>query len=85
MKLDPRIKIRPLDCFDTDIAKQFIGKTVYCTDIASYFTDLKYCRKGKLLSIDEDAEYVYGVLANGLDGLFLYILPVEWTKKENDN
>lgn len=82
MKLDPRITMRPLDCFDIELAKHYIGKTVYCADVASYFTDLKYYKKGKLLSIDEDAEYAYGVLAGGLDGLFLYILPVEWTKEE---
>lgn len=31
MKIDPRIKKdkRPLSCFDTDAAKEFIGKACY--------------------------------------------------------
>lgn len=82
MKVDPRITEGPLDCFDTEIAEQFIGKIVYYTNIASCLTDLKYCKKGKLLSIDEDAEYAYGVLGDGLDGLFLYIVPEEWVKEK---
>lgn len=82
MKLSPRITEGPLDCFDTEIAEQFIGTTVYCTDIVNYFTDLKHCRKGKLLNIDEDSEFAYEVQVGEVVGLFLYIVPEEWVKEE---
>ena len=42
MKLDKRIKEgkRPLDCFDTDVAKQFIGKKGYFADNNYAFIDI---------------------------------------------
>lgn len=82
MKLDSRITEGPLDCFDTEIAEQYIGKTVYCTNIASYLIDLKHCKKGKFLSIDEDNEYAYEVRVGEFVGLYLYIIPEEWVKEE---
>lgn len=58
MKLDRRIieGKRPLDCFDVDTARQFIGKKGYFGLHTSQFMDLDLCPKcvvDELKKIDE--------------------------------
>ena len=59
MELDKRIKEgkRPLDCFDVDIAKQFIGHEGYFCDHRSGFTNIYNLVKDVLRDITPDDNY----------------------------
>ena len=64
MKLDKRIKEgkRPLDCFDTDVAKQFIGKKGLFGTYDSQFANLDRCPKclvDELKSVDDYDDYPF--------------------------
>lgn len=84
MELDKRIKKgkRPLNCFDTDIAKEYVGKECYFTSKLSNFENLSRIPKAILHNIDDSPIpfHCYG------DGDVLcddcYILPCEWVKEE---
>lgn len=83
MELDSRIKEgkKPLDCFDTDIAKEYVGKECYFTSRLSNFENLSRISKAILHHIDDSPIpfHCYG------DGDVLcddcYILPCEWVKE----
>ena len=59
MKLDNRILEgkKPLDCFDVDIAKQFIGKKGYFCDHRSGFTNISNLVEDVLRDITPDDNY----------------------------
>ena len=81
MKLDSRIieGKRPLDCFDVDIAKQFIGHEGYFCDHRSGFTNIYNLVKDVLRDITPDDNYceVYKTNCTSWE----YFLPEEWIKK----
>lgn len=63
MKLDPRIykDKKPLDCFDIQKAKKFIGAKGYFSPYIDYFGDLKLTHYGTLLDIDDKSTTPYGI------------------------
>lgn len=83
MKLDSRIKDgkKPLDCFDTEIAKQFIGKKGLFGVHKSQFMNLDTCPKcvneilNKIDNYDECSFVTSGNYA------YMYFLPEEWVKE----
>ena len=84
MKLDPRIieGKKPLDCFDVDIARQFIGKKGYFGTHTSQFMDLDLCPKcvvDELKKIDECDDSPF-ISAGGC--CYCYFLPAAWVKPE---
>lgn len=81
MKLDSRIKEEPFTMFDTDKAKEFIGKKGFFTDSLENFSDLNY----------NASQIGYGTLRKVLDlspqpfcinrtYKFKYFLPEEFTE-----
>lgn len=81
MKLDKRIieDKKPLDCFDTDVAKQFIGKKGYFADNNYAFIDITsddypICY-GTLTSVDEFQRIAF---YDNFDVRHYYFLPEEW-------
>ena len=80
MKLDKRIieGKKPLDCFDTDVAKQFIGKKGLFGTYDSQFANLDICPKclvGELKSVVDYDDYPFITSRNHGYRLFL---PEEW-------
>lgn len=82
MELDSRILDgkRPLDCFDTEQAKQFIGKNGYFNDHISGFADISDLKEDVLREIiPDDPDYeVYKASCTR----WQHFLPVEWVKPE---
>lgn len=83
MNLDPRIikGKKPLGCFDTEIAKQFIGKKGFFSTYDSQFMNLDTCPKcyvGELKSVDDYDDYPFITCRNYSYRLFL---PAEWVKE----
>ena len=86
MKLDKRIKEgkRPLNCFDTEQAKQFIGKKCYFSDDARDFMNLDKADGDTLFYVAElqniwtAEEYCFADNSND----YRFILPFEWVKPE---
>ena len=86
MELDKRIikGKRPLNCFDTEQAKQFIGKKCYFSDDARDFMNLDKADGDTLFYVAElqniwtAEEYCFA--DNSYD--WRYILPLEWVTEE---
>lgn len=86
MELDKRIKEgkRPLNCFDTEQAKQFIGKKCYFSDDARDFMNLDKADGDTLFYVAElqniwtAEEYCFADNSND----YRFILPFEWAKPE---
>ena len=78
MELDKRIKEgkKPLDCFDTEIAKQFIGKKGYFSNSLSWYSVLKSTWYGTLNEIESQQEECF--FDSESDGYFQYFLPEDW-------
>ena len=99
MELDKRIKEgkRPLTCFDTEQAKQFIGKECYFSDQICTFSKLldayshvtanllvsreKYLYVGELLTVSDSDESCYEAGINGEAEWFQFCIPCEWVKE----
>lgn len=85
MELDSRILPGKtyLDCFDTEIAKQFIGKECYFTTVSSRFKNLNDLRKATLTNISEDYDACYGSDEIGIHkwDYAPFIIPCEWVKE----
>ena len=81
MELDKRIieGKKPLDCFDTEIAKQFIGKKGYFTNSLGRYLVLKNTWNGTLDEIQSDLEQCFYDCES--EGYFQYFLPAEWVKE----
>ena len=86
MELDKRIieGKRPLNCFDTEQAKQFIGKKCYFSDDARDFMNLDKADGDTLFYVAElqniwtAEEYCFADNSND----YRFILPLEWVKPE---
>ena len=86
MELDKRIKEgkRPLNCFDTEQAKQFIGKKCYFSDDARDFMNLDKADGDSMFYVAElqniwtAEEYCFADNSND----WCFILPLEWVKPE---
>jgi hypothetical protein len=86
MELDKRIKEgkRPLTCFDTEQAKQFIGKKCYFSDDARDFMNLDKADGDTLFYVAElqnirtAEEYCFADNSND----YRFILPLEWVGEE---
>ena len=86
MELDKRIKEgkRPLNCFDTEQAKQFIGKKCYFSDDARDFMNLDKADGDTLFYVAElqniwtAEEYCFADNSND----WRFILPCEWVEEE---
>lgn len=82
MELDSRILEgkKPLDCFDVDIAKQFIGKKGYFSNSLGWYSVLKRTWNGTLDDIESQKEQCFYDCES--EGYFHYFLPAEWVKSE---
>ena len=86
MELDKRIKEgkKPLNCFDTEQAKQFIGKKCYFSDDARDFMNLDKADGDTLFYVAElqniwtAEEYCFADNSND----WRFILPLEWVREE---
>lgn len=83
MELDSRILPGKtyLDCFGTEVAKQFIGKECYATDRVSSFAYIDTLNKGILANVDDGACNPYRVEGDGWTYTTTFILPCEWVKE----
>lgn len=86
MELDKRIVPgkRPLSCFDTEQAKQFIGKKCYFSDDARDFMNLDKADGDTLFYVAElqniwtAEEYCFADNSND----WRFILPLDWVREE---
>ena len=80
MELDKRIidGKKPLDCFDTKIAEQFLGKKGYFGDYLSEYTHICNTEEDVLQSLDEHHDEAY----KGSRNKWEFFLPAEWIKPE---
>ncbi len=86
MELDKRIKEgkKPLNCFDTEQAKEFIGKKCYFSDDARDFMNLDKADGDTLFYVAElqniwtAEEYCFADNSND----WCFILPCEWVEEE---
>ena len=84
MKLDERIiKDRTyLDCFDTKLAKEFIGKECYLTDGVASFANVDNLNRAVLTEIDDEDYHPYKLENTRWKYASPFILPCEWVKPE---
>ena len=93
MELDPRIikGKRPLTCFDTEQAKEFLGKECYFSNCKSHYKNLSAFEKfvsltdyciGELTAIMDLGDKVFDVDQQCNE--FRYCLPCEWVKKPEE-
>lgn len=88
MKLDPRIieGKKPLTCFDTEIAKQFIGKECYFCDCPLAFGDLDkfttLVRNNLFRVQDTEKPFLTDTIASFR---YAYCLPCEWVETSDDS
>ena len=91
MELDKRIikGKRPLTCFDTEQAKEFLGKECYFSNCKSHYKNLSAFEKfvsltdyciGELTAIMDLGDRVFDVDQQCTE--FRYCLPCEWVKEE---
>ena len=83
MKLDPRIykDKKPLDCFDIQKAKKFLGAKGYFSPYIDYFSDLKLTHYGTLLDIDDRNTIPYGI---DDDSYYTFFLPAVWVRNTEE-
>lgn len=83
MQLDSRIieGKKPLTCFDTEEAKQFLGKWGYFNNNLNRFCYLKNCNRGCLRNIFVQNEKCFVSTSDYPDTDYKYFLPAEWVKK----
>lgn len=85
MKLDKRIieGKKPLTCFDTEEAKQFLGKRGYFNNNLSRFCYLKNCTDACLKNIFVQNETCFTTIRDDYpDTDYKYFLPAEWVKEK---
>lgn len=82
MKLDTRIieGKKPLDCFDSEYAKQFIGKKGFITDELDQFCDLSKMNETTLKNVWQNETRCF--FASAIAMRFKYFLPSEWVNME---
>lgn len=84
MELDKRIKEgkRPLNCFETELAKKFIGKECYLSNDVTSFANVDSLYKAVLKEVDEEAINTYTLENTRWRYSSNFILPCEWVKQE---
>ena len=84
MELDSRIKEGKtyLDCYDTEIAKKFIGKECYLSDGVASFSNIDNLKKATLLEVVDGDMYPYKLENTRWHYGAFFILPCEWVKEE---
>lgn len=85
MKLDKRIikGKKPLDCFDVDIARQFIGKKGYFSHYVDNYADLKNTALGTLGGTGDTFHESFCCTEEPFgDYFYEFFLPAEWVKPE---
>ena len=83
MELDPRIykDRKPLDCFDIQKAKKFLGAKGYFASHIEDFKDLKLTYYGTLLDIDDRSTIPYGIDDNEY---YVFFLPSAWVRNTEE-
>lgn len=89
MKLDPRIKDgkKPLDCFDTETANDYVGKECYFSNDIYPFANItdkdnRYqIYKGTLLKVWPDGSDSY---ETDLQRFYTYCLPFDWVTETKE-
>ena len=83
MELDKRIieGKKPLDCFDIDIAKQFIGKKGFFGAHESQFMNLDTCPKCVVDELKEVDNYAACPFTTSGNHAYRLFLPAEWVKE----
>ena len=84
MELDKRIKEgkKPLDCFDTKIAKQFIGKKGYFSHYIDNYEDLKNTPLGTLGGTGDTFHESFCCTEETFDNYYYeFFIPAEWVKE----
>lgn len=84
MKLDSRIikGKKPLDCFDIDIAKQFIGKKGFFGVHESQFMDFDTCPKCVVDELKEVDNYDDCPFITSGNYCYKLFLPLEWIEQQ---
>lgn len=80
MELDKRIKEgkRPLSCFDTEQAKEFLGKECYLSNSIADYADLNNVTAKRILDDVSNTSIPY---SSNPAGIYCYCLPCEWVKE----
>lgn len=80
MELDKRIikGKKPLDCFDSEYAKQFIGKKGFVADELDQFCDLNKMDETTLKNVWQNNSYCFVAFLTA----YKHFLPSEWLKPE---
>ena len=86
MELDPRIiKGKTyLDCFDTEVAKEFIGKECYLSDGVASFANIDNLNKAVLIEVDDENIKPYTLENVRWHYGSLFILPCEWVGEKKE-
>lgn len=89
MKLDPRIieGKKPLGCFETEEAKEFVGKECYFADSECCFESLDFdkwssAERGMLENVSDTGSNAYRSCRNYW---YVYCLPCEWVTETKEN
>ena len=83
MELDSRILEGKtyLDCFDTEVAKGFIGKECYLSDGVASFANVDNLNKAVLIEVDDENIKPYTLENIRWRYSSNFILPCEWVKE----
>lgn len=89
LTLDKRIKPnkKPLNCFDTEIARLYIGKECYFAFYMSEFSDLRKTHKMVLTgfqSSEQPFEAKDKIMNTDDEHVYNFCLPCEWVDDEED-
>lgn len=86
MKLDPRINKdkRPLSCFDTDAAKEFIGKACYFGINIEDFENVLNLPCANLYFVDSSSAPFQSYGDDGVLCCSRYMLPSEWVEDKTE-
>lgn len=83
MELDKRIREgkKPLDCFDIQKAKKFLGAKGYFTSHIEDFKNLELTHYETLLDIDDRSTIPYGIDDNEY---YVFFLPSAWVRNTEE-
>lgn len=86
MKLDPRIKKdkRPLCCFDTDVAKEYIGKACYFAESIEAFENVLNLPCANLHYVDGSTAPFQSYGDDGVLCFSRFIIPGEWVEDKTE-